>query len=64
MSIRENDHPPLRKRLVRREWLFGARYLTCSCYRRQPFFDDDWVKDEIVEAMVRTHSRHEFGLIA
>jgi putative transposase len=44
--------------------MFGVRYLTCSCYRRQQFFAEDWVKQEFVDAMVRTHSRHGFGLIA
>lgn len=58
------DVEPLRKRLVRREHMFGARYLTCSCYRRQPFFEDDWIKQEFVDALVRAHRRHGFGLIA
>lgn len=60
----DHDHGPPRKRLVRREWMFGSRYLTCSCYRRQPFFDTDWVKQEFVNAMVRAHRRHGFGMLA
>lgn len=56
--------PPLRKRLVRREALLGSRYLTCSCYRRLPLFEQDWVKQAFVDALVRTHHRHGFGLIA
>jgi putative transposase len=64
MHDADPDAQPIHKRLVRREFMFGARYLTCSCYRRQSFFDDDWAKQEFVDALVRTQARHGFGLIA
>lgn len=59
-----NPTEPLRKRLIRREVMLGARYLTCSCYKRLPLFQQEWVKQEFVDAMVRTHASRGFGLIA
>jgi putative transposase len=44
--------------------MLGARFLTCSCQGRLPLFEDDWVKREFVDALIRTHNAREFGLIA
>ncbi len=63
-ALDEGGLGPPRKLMKRREWLFGSRYLTCSCFRRRPLFDDDEAKQEFVESLVRTQARHGFGLIA
>ena len=68
MSLAERESSgcsgPIRKRLVRREAMLGTRYLTCSCYKRRPLFKQDWVKQEFVDALLRTHANRGFGLIA
>jgi putative transposase len=55
---------PHHKSLHRYETFLGLRFLTCSCYRRLPLFNDEWVRHEFVTSLVRTRDRHGFVLIA
>jgi putative transposase len=42
---------PIRKKMVRQEVPGTARFLTFSCYRRLPLFNNDQIKDRFVEVL-------------
>ena len=52
-----------RKRLRRRD-VWGARYLTFSCYRRAPLLGESWVRDRFVAELARAREACRFELIA
>lgn len=55
---------PIRKRAKRREGEGSWRFITCSCNKRLPLFDDDSSRLAFVEALIATHERHAFRLLA
>ena len=52
----------IRRTLKRIEEPGHARYLTCSCYRRLPLFDNDRIKDAFVDQLARVRRRRAFAL--
>lgn len=53
-----------RRKLKRFEGLGDARYLTCSCYRRLPLFNNDDIKDAFVEHLAHVQHVLSFELFA
>jgi putative transposase len=53
-----------RRKLHRIEAIGDVRFLTFSCYRRLPLFDNDAIKDAFVETLDAARSRTRFRLIA
>jgi len=41
----------------------GWHYITCSCYRRQPFFDHDPLKDIFLVILERTRRKFQFRVV-
>ncbi len=41
-----------------------ARYLTFSCYRREPLFEDDRIKRVFAEQLMHSRERMGFGVLA
>ncbi len=55
---------PVRKKLRRYEIPGHARFLTFSCFGRQPFFDDRAVRDVFADQLMTTRLRMGFKLHA
>ncbi|MEQ9206162.1 MAG: transposase [Phycisphaerales bacterium] len=55
---------PIRKKLRRYEIPGHARFLTCSCDQRQPFFDDEYARHIFADQLMITRSRLGFKLHA
>lgn len=53
----------MRRHRTRFEIARQARYLTFSCYRRLPLFNNDGVKAAFVDCVAATKSQHEFLLL-
>ncbi len=56
--------PEHRKRMRRREHPNQPRFLTFSCYRRLPLFNNDRIKDRFAEYIQAAHERFGFHLYA
>jgi putative transposase len=53
-----------RRRLKRIETPGHARYLTCSCYRHLPLFNNDRIKDAFADRLAFTRQHEPFALYA
>ena len=53
-----------RRTLKRYEGLGDIRYLTCSCYRRLPLFQNDKIKDAFTTYLGKSRDRLAFNLYA
>ena len=61
MSARQGSH---RKRLKRDDASGDARFLTFSCFRRQPFLSKDRSRRWFLDALQRSRATHGFALWA
>ena len=64
--VREASMPttkPLKQRLERRYGLGDLHFITCSCYRRLPFFATDQARDSFLEILNDVRHRYDFALL-
>ena len=59
--VADTSYPPHRQRY---EHLNHARFLTCSCYKRQPFLNAERSRLWFVDALDKAREKHKFDLWA